>query len=205
MPALRNIIFDLGGVFLDLDINKTIQAFFSLGFTEEMFKYDKKNEKVFWEFEIGTITPDQFRNGVRNLLGKDISDTEIDEAWNAMILGFKKEEIELLLDLKTKYRTFLLSNTNILHEKIYSDMLLALMGIKMTDLFEKVYYSHEVHLGKPDPAIFNKVLIDNDLNPEETLYVDDTEKHIKSAENLGIQGFLFPQNGDLKEILPKIH
>ncbi len=205
MPALRNIIFDLGGVFLDLDINKTIQAFFSLGFTEEMFKHDQNNEKVFWEFEIGTITPDQFRNGVRNLLGKDISDTEIDEAWNAMILGFKKEEIELLLDLKTKYRTFLLSNTNILHEKIYSDMLMALMGLKMTDLFEKVYYSHEVHLGKPDPAIFNKVLIDNNLNPEETLYVDDTEKHIKSAETLGIQGFLFPQNGDLKEILPKIH
>ncbi len=204
MSALRNIIFDLGGVFLDLDINKTIQAFFSLGFTEEMFNHDQNNEKVFWEFEIGTITPDQFRNGVRNLLGKDISDTEIDEAWNAMIIGFKKEEIELLLDLKTKYRTFLLSNTNILHEKIYSDMLMALMGLKMTDLFEKVYYSHEVHLGKPDPAIFNKVLIDNDLNPEETLYVDDTEKHIKSAETLGIQGFLFPQNGDLKEILPII-
>jgi len=205
MLAIRNIIFDLGGVFLDLDINKTIQAFFSLGFTEEMFKYDKKNEKVFWHFEIGTITPDQFHNGVRNLLGKDISDTDIDEAWNAMILGFKKEEIELLLDLKTKYRTFLLSNTNILHEKIYSDMLMALMGLKMTDLFEKVYYSHEVHLGKPDPAIFAKVLVDNDLNLKETLYIDDTEKHIKSAENLGIQGFLFPQNGELKEILPKIH
>ena len=205
MPAIRNIIFDLGGVFLDLDINKTIQAFFSLGFTEEMFNHDQNNEKVFWQFEIGTITPEQFRNGVRNLLGKEISDTEIDEAWNAMILGFKKEEIELLLDLKSKYRTFLLSNTNILHENIYSDMLFSLMGIKMTDLFEKVYYSHEVNLGKPDPAIFNKVLTDNNLNPKETLYVDDTEKHIKSAETLRIRGLLFPQNGDLKEILPKIH
>ena len=89
MPAIRNIIFDLGGVFLDLDINKTIRAFFSLGFTEEMFNQDQHNEKVFWQFEIGRITPDHFRNGVRNLLGKEISDSEIDKAWNAMILGFK--------------------------------------------------------------------------------------------------------------------
>lgn len=204
MPVIQNIIFDLGGVFLDLDVNKTIQAFLSLGFTEEMFNHDKNNEKVFWQFEVGTINPQQFRNGVRNLLGKEISDTEIDEAWNAMILGFKEEEIQLLLDLKSKYRTFLLSNTNIMHEKIYSDMLDSLMGIKMTDLFEKVYYSHEVGLGKPDPEIFSLVINENGLNPEETLYIDDTEKHIKSAENLGIQGFLFPQNSDLKGIMPRI-
>lgn len=204
MPVVQNIIFDLGGVFLDLDVNKTIQAFLSLGFTEEMFNHDKNNEKVFWQFEVGTINPQQFRNGVRNLLGKEISDTEIDEAWNAMILGFKEEEIQLLLDLKSKYRTFLLSNTNIMHEKIYSDMLDSLMGIKMTDLFEKVYYSHEVGLGKPDPEIFSLVINENGLNPEETLYIDDTEKHIKSAENLGIQGFLFPQNSDLKGIMPRI-
>ena len=204
MQSIQNIIFDLGGVFLDLDVNKTIQAFLSLGFTEEMFNHDKENEKVFWHFEIGTINPEQFRNGVRKLLGKEISDIEIDEAWNAMILGFAKEEINLLLELKTKYRTFLVSNTNIMHEKIYSDMLYSLMGIKMTDLFERVYYSHEVHLGKPDPAIFRKVLIENNLKPEETLYIDDTEKHIKSAESLGIQGYLFPQNGDLEKILPRI-
>ena len=91
-----------------------------------------------------------------------------------------------------------------MHEKIYSDMLFSLMGIKMTDLFEEIYYSHEVGLGKPDPAIFSKVLIDNGLKPEETLYIDDTEQHIESAKKSGIQCFLFPQNGDLKEIFTRI-
>lgn len=204
MPVIHNIIFDLGGVFLELDVNKTIQAFVSLGFTEEMLNHDQNNEKVFWQFEVGKITSKQFRKGICGLLRKEIPDTKIDEAWNAMIIGFKKEKIELILNLKPKYRTFLLSNTNIMHEKIYSDMLFSLMGIKMTDLFEEIYYSHEVGLGKPDPAIFSKVLIDNGLKPEETLYIDDTEQHIESAKKSGIQCFLFPQNGDLKEIFTRI-
>ncbi|MDX2443168.1 MAG: HAD family phosphatase [Bacteroidales bacterium] len=203
MPVIQNIIFDLGGVFLDLDVNKTIQAFVSLGFTEKMLNHDQNNKKVFWQFEVGKITPEEFRKGICDLLEKEIPDDEIDNAWNAMILGFKEEEIQLLLDLKSKYRTFLLSNTNIMHEKIYSDMLDSLMGIKMTDLFEKVYYSHEVGMGKPDPEIFSVVINDNGLNPEETLYIDDTEQHIESAKNLGVKCFLFPQNGDLKEILPR--
>ena len=204
MLNIHNIIFDLGGVFLELDVNKTLQSFAGLGFTEDMLKHDQNNKKVFWQFEIGKLTAAQFRNGICELLGKEIPDDKIDEAWNAMILGFKEEKIELLLDLKSKYRIFLLSNTNILHEKIYSDMLFSLMGIKMTDLFEEIYYSHEVGLGKPDPAIFQRVLNENKLKSDQTLYIDDTEQHIESAQKLGIQCFLFPQNGDLKEIFTRI-
>jgi putative hydrolase of the HAD superfamily len=137
-------------------------------------------------------------------LKKDISDTVLDEAWNGMILGFQKVKIEILRDLKKKYRTFLLSNTNEMHEEIYAGKLLATTGFKMADLFEKIYYSHEVGLAKPDPAIFQKVLNENGLIPEQTLYIDDLEKNIHAAERLGLHCFLFPQNGDLKEIYAKI-
>jgi putative hydrolase of the HAD superfamily len=204
MAKIHNIIFDLGGVFLDLDINSTIKAYNDMGFTPEMYQYDKEHSRYFLKFEIGEISTNEFRNGIRELLKKDISDTVLDEAWNGMILGFQKVKIEILRDLKKKYRTFLLSNTNEMHEEIYAGKLLATTGFKMADLFEKIYYSHEVGLAKPDPAIFQKVLNENGLIPEQTLYIDDLEKNIHAAERLGLHCFLFPQNGDLKEIYAKI-
>jgi len=110
-----------------------------------------------------------------------------------------------LKELAKTYRIFLLSNTNVQHEKIYSKMLKDVSGFEMKDLFEKYYYSHEVGLAKPDPAIFQLVLNENNLKPAETLYIDDFQQHIDAARKLGMQGFLFQQNKDLKEILPIIH
>lgn len=204
MAKIHNIIFDLGGVFLDLDMNKTIKAYQDMGFTPEMYQFDQEHSRYFLKFETGKIPPGEFRNGIRELLKKDISDEVLNEAWNSMIGGFQMKKIEILQELKEKYRTFLLSNTNEMHEKLYTEKLLATTGVKMRDLFEKVYYSHEVGLAKPDPAIFQKVLNENELKPEQTLFVDDLEKNISTAKALGFQCFHFPQNGDLKEIYAKI-
>lgn len=206
MAEIRNIIFDLGGVLLDLDFDKTVKAFTEMGFTPEMYQLDQEHSHYFLKFETGKIKPAGFKNGIRELLDKkDLSDDILDNAWNAMILGFQLEKIELLKELAKAYRIFLLSNTNVQHEKIYSKMLKDVSGLEMKDLFEKHYYSHEVGLAKPDPAIFQLVLNENNLKPEETLYIDDFQQHIDAAQKLGMQGFLFPPNGDLKEILPIIH
>ncbi|MCD6598831.1 MAG: HAD family phosphatase [Bacteroidales bacterium] len=206
MAEIRNIIFDLGGVLLDLDFDKTVKDFAEMGFTPEMYQFDQEHSRYFLKFETGKITPADFKNGIRELLNqKDLSDDVLDEAWNAMILGFQPEKIELLKELAKTHRIFLLSNTNVQHEKIYSRMLKEVSGLEMKDLFEKYYYSHEVGLAKPDPAIFQLVLNENDLKPEETLYIDDSQQHIDTVQKLGMQGFLFPQNGDLKKIFPVIH
>ena len=200
--TISNIIFELGGVFLDLDMEKTIRAFTEIGFTREMIKQEYTDHKTLWKFEIGGINPDQFRQGIRDRLNKNIPDEKIDKAWNAMILGFQETKIIILKNLKSKYRTFLLSNTNILHEKIYSRILKEEFGINgMRDLFEKFYYSHILGMAKPDPEIFKYVLNDSNLIPEETLYVDDSEQHISVARKFGIRCFLFPRNGDLNEVI----
>lgn len=200
-PIIRNIIFDLGGVMLDLDVNKTYRAFETMGFPQEELTNNKKHRDIFWQFEIGELDPKEFCKNVELALGRKVPPGEIENAWNAMILGFRPEKIEFLQNIASTYRIFLLSNTNYLHEKIYSQMLAETFGLSMSDIFEKHYYSHLLGMGKPDPEIFNYVLKDSGLTAHETLFVDDSLQHIQSAQKLGIKCFHFPANGDLGEIL----
>jgi len=198
---IRNIIFDLGGVVLDLDVDRTFRAFVAMGFSQEEIANNKEYRKIFWQFEIGELSPEFFCENIRIILKKEIPPKEIKQAWNAMILGFKPEKIEFLREINSGYRTFVLSNTNVFHEKIYSRMLAETFGLSMPDLFEKHYYSHILGMGKPDPEIFNYVLKENALIAEETLFIDDSLQHIQSAQKLGINCFHFPVNGDLEEVL----
>ena len=117
---IKNIIFDLGGVVLDMDVNLTIQAFVAMGFTREKLSGNKNIRKIFWNLETGKTNPDKFIREVRQNLNKIVPEEKIRQAWNAMILGFKPEKIKILRTLHLDYRTFLLSNTNVLHEEIYS-------------------------------------------------------------------------------------
>ena len=114
---------------------------------------------------------------------------KIVEAWNALLLDFPKERIDLLKKIKTKYRTFLLSNTNSIHLKEFQERLHNEQGVYLEDLFEKAYYSHVVKLRKPNADIFNLVLKENDLMPSETLFIDDTASNFPEAEKMGIQTY----------------
>jgi len=197
---IHNIIFDLGGVVLDLDVDRTFRAFVEMGFSEEELA-NKDYREIFWQFEIGELSPGIFCENVELVLGRKAPAKIIENAWNAMILGFKPGRIEFLQEINSGYRTFLLSNTNVFHEKFYSRMLAETYGLSMPDLFEKVYYSHLLGMGKPNPEIFNYVLKENALIAAETLFVDDSLQHIQSAQKLGIKCFHFPLNGDLEEVL----
>lgn len=191
LTNIKNIILDLGGVILDLDFESCINEFKKMGIRDIVNLYEVPDHYPFFiQLEKGLISPDDMRNDVRRTTGKDLSDEEIDYAWNIVSAGFTKKAIETVKILNSRYRLFLLSNTNAIHEVYYNNQLKEQHGIRnLTEIFEKVYYSHDLHMRKPDAEIFEFVLQDSQLDPVETLFVDDTAVHLKTASSLGIQTF----------------
>jgi FMN phosphatase YigB (HAD superfamily) len=191
LGGIRNVILDLGGVILELDVDRTIRAFHALGFPPlQSADIILSKYPFFLEYETGKISTDEFIRQIMEISGDHFTRAEVLDAWNAMILGFTRENIDLLLDLRGKYRLFLLSNTNEIHEKVYNGQLKREHGIENLDrIFEKVYYSHRLKMRKPDPEIFRHVLKDSDLVPGESLYIDDTLMHVEMARSLGIQAY----------------
>ncbi len=192
------IIFDLGGVLLNLDFDRSFQAFIDLGFTnfkQEISKllYSQKtgiNESIFHLYEKGMISSKEFRESIRKYLRPDVSDHEIDIAWTSMLLDLHQENISILRNLKGHYRLFLLSNTNDIHIKTLHARNNGAVGFsQLVDQFEKVYYSHDVKMRKPDPEIFTHVLDDSRLLAETSLFVDDSEHNITAAKSLGLQTY----------------
>lgn len=204
LTGIKNIIFDLGGVILDIDYNLTIQAFEALDLPNIKAQYSKMSQSdVFDKIETGAISPAEFRNMIRELSSKDLSDQEIDTAWNALIQHLPQGRIELLEQLKKDYRLFLLSNTNEIHYQDYTEVIKRENGIEgLEPLFEKTYLSHEMGLRKPDPKIFEVVLAENNLKPEETLFIDDSPQHIESAKTLGIKAYHL-DNEDIRDVFSK--
>lgn len=202
MDGIKNIIFDLGGVIIDLDFNRTRNAFIDLGFAEFDLLYSKSQQDgVFDAFDKGTVTPEEFRDHIRKHIRTEISDAEIDSAWNAMLLNVSAEKLEVLSRLKKTHRTFLLSNTNVIHVKSFSDYLLRIYGFSdFTRHFEKCYYSCDIGMRKPDAEIFEHVLHLHDLNPAETLFIDDSAQHIEGAGKCGIRTMLHTQNAPLPAV-----
>jgi putative hydrolase of the HAD superfamily len=190
MPQIKNIIFDLGGVIMNIDFKKTEKAFADLGFPDfAQYMTQHHITPFFREYETGKINDDDFIKGIQQMAAKPIADREIIQAWNALLLDFPPERIALLENLRHRYRIFLLSNTNALHYSAFQQRLHALTGKTLEDIFEKTYYSHGVNLRKPDTAIYQLVLDENQLDPSETLFIDDTASNFSGAEEAGIEIF----------------
>jgi FMN phosphatase YigB (HAD superfamily) len=204
---ISNIIFDLGGVVLDIDVQRTLDAFKNIGVDDKIImEHYLTPGNFFHKFEKGLITTNEFRDSLRKLTVRNISNEEIDAAWNAMILGFPEENIKLLIYIKDKYRSILLSNTNELHFPYYSNQLAAKFpGTNLDDLFEITYYSHLVKERKPDPEIFKYVLEDSQLKPEETLFIDDMLSNLEIAQTFGIVTCQFNKPDRLDEVLGKYY
>ncbi|MFM8911762.1 MAG: HAD family hydrolase [Flammeovirgaceae bacterium] len=187
MSAIKNIIFDLGGVLLNLDVNRTYQQLATLGgVTVEAMRQQAGSVAFFAEYEKGKISSADFRAELRRHLNTDVTDAKLDEAWNAMLLDFPAEKLMLLQSLGNTHRTFLLSNTNEIHLQSFTGTLRQ-MGVPQFDVFfERAYYSHLLGLRKPDHAIFEQVLKAERLLPGETLFIDDTHANVEAARELGI-------------------
>ncbi|MET7253544.1 HAD family hydrolase [Dyadobacter jiangsuensis] len=187
---IRNIIFDLGDVILNIDVPIASKSFADLSGREqqEILTIFKESE-IFRQFETGLMDEPTFRNYVREILNfPDLSDEAIDTAWNSLLLDLPPERVELLKKLATKYRLFLLSNTSSIHITQVNKILEASTGVeKLEDLFEIVFLSYEMGLMKPDPRIYQEVLAKAGLKAEETLFLDDNADNIRSASQLGIE------------------
>jgi glucose-1-phosphatase len=189
--SIKNLIFDFGGVICNIDVKRAERRFVELGFKDD--DYDSPfsgSKKLFGEIETGSISSQQFREGLKKYFLNPVTDAQIDEAWNDLLLDIPEPRIRLLEDLRKHYRIFLLSNTNEIHYLCYSENFRRKFGYADFDaLFEKAYFSYRIGLKKPSPEIFRYVLEDSLLDPAETLFIDDTLVHVEGAGKAGIHGY----------------
>lgn len=187
--GIRNIIFDLGGVLLNIDYNLTEKAFAGLGCKDFNNIYSKaKQTSLFNDFEMGNIPETGFFEELKHLAGlKHTPEQELVNAWNAMLINLPEENYSLLKSLQNKYRVFLLSNTNETHIKKFTEIIEQSHGFSNFEkLFEKTYYSSEIGLRKPNSDCFLHILSENNLNAKETVFIDDSIQHIEGAAKTGI-------------------
>ncbi|MFT4969490.1 MAG: FMN phosphatase YigB (HAD superfamily) [Chitinophagales bacterium] len=203
LKGIKNIIFDLGEVIVDLDISATEKAFAELLplNNNPIYSYSSQT-RVFDLLETGKISPQEFRNELRKLSSSDMTDEQIDIAWNAMLIEIPKRKINLVQNLRLSYQTFVLSNTNKIHiDYVNAKLLPPLALLDLSEVFDQVYYSHDIRERKPDDAAFTYVLNKHELNPTETLFIDDKLENIETAQKLGIKTWHLTNREDLYELL----
>lgn len=190
MPEIDNIIFDLGGVLLNLDQESTLNAFAAMGMDNIRDLFGVGHAASFFrDYEVGKIGDEEFIDILQAHLHGSAGRDAIIAGWNAMLLDFPKERMDWLSGLRLKYRLFLFSNTNGIHleafQKIYAD---SFGQGSLDDHFEKAYYSHLAGVRKPDLAAYRLVVGENNLDPSKTVFIDDALVNVEAARQAGLQG-----------------
>ncbi|MEO6328197.1 MAG: HAD family phosphatase [Ginsengibacter sp.] len=196
MQNIKAIIFDLGGVFLNIDYEKVSNAFKALRVDkfDDLYSQSEANP-LFEHLETGKINQEEFCNGMLKYTDKAITENDIIDAWNSILLDFRRESLYHLKKLKHKYQLFLLSNTNIIHFHAFNKIFeRSFDNDSFNSFFHNVYYSHEIGFRKPEPEAYLYVLNENNLQPETTLFIDDTLKNLEGANAVGMPTILL-ENG----------
>lgn len=201
ITGIRHIIFDLGGVLLNLDYSLTEKAFIDAGITDFAQRYSQLQQTdTFDRLETGRMEREEFITTMQSFAATPISEQQILDAWNAMLLDFPLRRLQILQQLRNHYDLFLLSNTNEIHEEVFNNTLMHDHGMPNIGVFfDRVYMSHRVGLRKPMPEIFQRVLDDNGLQPEHTLFIDDSPQHIAAADKLGIKTIYLEKGMTIEE------
>ena len=199
---ITTLIFDFGGVLIDLDINQCILNFNSLGLENvEQYLNNFAQSGFFMQLEKGQISAAEFRNEIRKLTPNKLTDTQIDEAWCSFLLEIPEEKLEMLIELRKKFRVVLLSNTNIIHFPNSEKLLFTNKGRQLSEYFDRCYLSYEMKMAKPDLQIFKNILASENVQPNECLFLDDGLKNTLQAQKLGIQTYLVNEHEDLSFLL----
>jgi putative hydrolase of the HAD superfamily len=202
---ITTLIFDFGGVIINLDIDKCILNLKQLGVENaELYLSNFGQKDFFLQFEKGQIGVEEFRNEIRNLVAKPLTDRQIDEAWCSFLCDIPPKKLEIILALKKKFRILLLSNTNPLHIEVSAAGEFAKTGKKMTHYFDKCYLSYEMKMAKPNADIFQALLVNEQVAAHQCLFLDDGTKNIEQAEKLGFQTYLVDVNEDLSFLLTNV-
>jgi putative hydrolase of the HAD superfamily len=188
-PSIKNLIFDLGGVILDLSVDSTLQSFADVsGIEPPRIKQLFASSPGFDIYEKGEYTDSEFRDFVRKLYKIDVSDDVLDTCWNAMLINIPLEKLQLLERLKETHNVFLLSNTSNIHVNYINNIVIKRVTQKsLDDFFHRSFYSYRMKMRKPDAEIFQHILDEANLIPHETLFLDDNQANVESASKLGIK------------------
>ena len=201
---INAIIFDLGGVLLDINYWLTIKGFNNLGCSDfESIYTQQKQSQLFDDFETGKVSSETFRKSLQKQMEFSISNVEFDNAWNKMLLQLPEQRIELLEKLNKKFSLFLLSNTNEIHIKAFKKIISSSIGYeRFENCFKKVYFSSEIGNRKPNASCFEMVLSENKLSAAKTLFIDDSIQHVEGAYKIGIKTLLIESGEELVSIFP---
>ena len=191
------IIFDFGGVILDIDPDLSRRRFAEMLGIENARKLE--TEQLPQLYETGSISRSEFVARINQIAGTQLSDSEILAAWNAMLLNYKPARIEWIKRLHKTHRLLLLSNTNDAHFEYFHNKLIAEYCVTFYQLFDHVYLSHEMGLLKPSHEIYETVITEQKLDLQRTLFIEDTARNVAGAQEVGLQTLLIPRNGEFYE------
>lgn len=195
-----NIIFDLGNVLFDLDLDQTRQQLQSLLGTAFEPAYRRlSKEGIFHLYETGGISTTEFVDAIRFTVDPPLDEQAVVDAWNAILIGMPAERLHLIADLRQRHSVFLLSNINELHAEWIERYMLATHRVAAfpDTLFDGAYYSHLIRLRKPNVEVFEYVLADAELKPQDTMFIDDLPENVAAAERAGITGVHHPAGTDI--------
>ena len=198
MPVINTLIFDLGGVLYDIDVNRTTDAFRSLNISNlEQMHQSLVTENVYNNLETGSISPSEFRDAVRKYSMTQLTDDQIDDAWNALLVGFPEQRVSLLLRLKQNYQIMLLSNTNQIHFENYTSRFQQQYVLNFESLFHRPFYSYRMGFRKPDPEIFRLLISQTGIEPGSAVFIDDLAENIEAARNTGLKAIHLSETSDV--------
>ncbi len=203
MKHIKNIIFDLGAVLIDIDLSKTACAFdilFKNNYTK--IKQALDAEQFFQKQETNEVTENIFYKKIIQYSNSTITQEQVQDAWNALLGEIPDTRLKMLEALRPNYNLYLLSNTNSIHLNHIRAYLKKEKNISDFDAyFKKAYYSHLIGLRKPGTEIYEFVLRDAQLNPSETFFIDDNAKNIQGANAVGIQTLLHDPKNEIDQVL----
>ncbi|MDO4779630.1 MAG: HAD family phosphatase [Bacteroides sp.] len=190
LEKIRNIVFDYGGVIVDLDRDKVAAQLYDLGIKnieEVLSSYHQKG--VFDLLERGVISSEQFRDEIRYLSGTVATNEHIDNIWKSFLVGIDRKKLEIICRLKQTHNVYLLSNTNPIHWEYSCNELLVCDDARVDDMFTHTYRSYMIGLAKPDIKVYEYMVSHSGMVPSETLFIDDSMLNCEVAEKLGINSF----------------
>ncbi|MBJ2184265.1 MAG: HAD family phosphatase [Muribaculaceae bacterium] len=207
MSDIKNLLFDLGGVIMNIDRDRCVRSFERLGFRdagEYLGDYGQKGP--FAALEAGAIDADEFHREIRRIAADgSITDEQIDRAFNAFLTGIPAERLRHLRELRKRYRIYLLSNTNIIMWNSRIAAAFRIDGLEAADYFDGMVTSFEAKAMKPSAEAFRYAERITGLRPEETLFLDDSRANVEAARTLGFNGLQVPPGEEFYDILKREH
>lgn len=201
LSGIKNIVFDFGRVLLNINPLLTSIALGELGYRPQDERTGGKDDEIVIDLEKGKISPDDFINEVLKVLKEGVTREDVIKAWNVMLLDFPSHHVDMLKRLGEKYNLYLLSNSNQIHYDKYTSDFRNKYGFELNSMFKKAWYSFQVGVIKPEPSIFRHILFEGNLDPAETLFIDDTLMHVEAARDLGIRAYHLTGNDDISELI----